>query len=188
MKVLAFERDAATAVVAPPQLTIMPDSALVTGNNPLFIPDFSTRWSVRLYLAFHLCRLGKGISPKFAPRYRDAVSVAVRVIPTDIEELYAAGGSATGLLGAFDNALSIGRWIEIPADGRLTVEADGLSASTTLDDCGVDRCIALLSDYMTLKMGDVVMPVKFPLSAPVIPDTTLTAGLNGEPVVNLRFK
>ena len=58
-----------------------PDSALLLPGRPMFYPDFTGDWQAQLYMAVHINRLGKSVSTKFAPRYYDGASVAVRVEP-----------------------------------------------------------------------------------------------------------
>lgn len=188
MKIMAFDRCGDAAPAVPPRFTLFPDSSLVVGGNPVFVPGFSDKWSATIALAFRVCRLGKCIAPKFAARYRDAVTAAVRIVPTDLKSELEGSGAASGLLGSFDNALTLGTWIPIPDDGRLTLGFEGTEHTFTLDSCAIDSTIALLSNYLTLKMGDVVMPVSLPLPTPVEPGASVAATINGEPVCTTRFK
>lgn len=189
MKVIALEHCGGHTPQCAPRMTLLPDSALVLNGNPVFLPEFSDEWFVRIYLAFRICRLGKGIGAKFASRYRDGVTLAARIIPADIRRDFAAETGADGLLGAFDNALTLGAWQAIPSDGVLRVEVGSAQpVEFSPESCGIDSAIPMLSNYMTLKMGDVVMPVSVPLEIPVKVGDRLELKLNSVDVGAVRFK
>lgn len=165
-----------------PVVDIIPDSALVLHGNPLFIPDFAMRWHARIYLAVHICRLGKAISERFAHRYYDSATLALRAVPeTD--------APSAGLMAAFDNCLLPGAWLELLADaGSLDIAGDGFSV--TVDDFrgAVDRAIADVSRFVTLRTGDMLMPVHFDLPQLLEPDMVIDATINGIPALHARLK
>ena len=65
-----------------PRVDIIPDSAIIRDGKPFFVPNFSSRWKYEAMVAFRSMRLGKNIAPKFAHRYYDAFTLAVRTIPS----------------------------------------------------------------------------------------------------------
>lgn len=188
MKAIAFQHPFGSAPATLPEINIIPDSALVVNNNPLFVPDFDTRWEGRIYPAFRICRLGKCISSRFAPRYYDAVTLSLRAVPAVVAAQL--NGLPDGLLGAFDNCLVPGRWIPIPADGSLKIESPSLHNDISVADLTAiaDAAIADISRYLTLKMGDIIMPGYFDTSLPLVPGSTVSASLNGDCVLSVRLR
>lgn len=141
MKTLMFGSDGSfTGLIA--------DSAMAFSRRPWFVPDFGECWSGIPVLAFRVCRLGKGIAVKFADRYYDAVTVAVRPV---------AGSMLPGAAEAMDGALIVGDWIPLDQrDGDVVISA---GQSRSVYHCGTvtpDEIISRISDFVTLKTGDVI--------------------------------
>ncbi len=187
MKTILCHRLPSQPVTLPPRIEVAPDSALVLPGRPLFIPDFAPGWTGLLYPAFRISRLGKNIGLRFASRYYDAATILLRILPLQTRiELEAANG-AMGLLCAFDNAIALGQWQPIGTDqwevtcGNLTFTVD--PASFLIDDT-----IAQISRFMTLKMGDIVAPCHFPAQLPLSIDSTISVGVSGSTLLDLRLK
>ena len=133
-----------------------PDSALLLPGRPMFYPDFGGDWQARLYLAVHINRLGKSVSVKFAPRYYDGVSVAIRIEPV------ADGIIAPGILSGMDSSITHGEWVafdELSAIPRLVI--NGAETEVTMPDAEmIDSAVSQVSRHTTLRMGDIIL---FPL-------------------------
>ena len=56
-----------------PVIFMKPDSAILKGGKPFFIPDFAERFDYEAELVVRISKLGKNIAPRFAHRYYDAV-------------------------------------------------------------------------------------------------------------------
>ena len=160
MKIIAVNTPAGTPLDrdAAPSVTLYPDSALLTGNRPLFVPDFMTGAAVYAAPALRISRLGKNIAPRFASRYYDSVTVATLI------DIPALGNLAC----AIEGAVATGEWLQ-PADTltiSATVAAEGGDnmITRTLDRFNdtAAEAIAILSRYMTLKMGDIIIPCRLP--------------------------
>lgn len=188
MKTIAFERSVGQQLTTPPAITLIADSAPVAPGNPVFLPQFAGQWQARVYLAFRIGRLGKGISAKFAPRYRDAVTLAMKLQPVDMERQLLMSQLPAGIVGLFDNCVAFGQWGPIAPDANWAVECEGASAAISLEQSQIDRAIQSISSYATLKTGDVIMPIHLGVEFAVSVGDTLAATLNGSPVLNLRFK
>lgn len=154
-------------------IDIHPDSALLLPGRPFFMPEWGEGWTAQIHPALKIGRLGKNIAPKFASRYYDGLTLALRVTLPD-------GNHSQGLLSGMDSTLIIGEWMDATcADSGLKVSvsssaSDGCSVSETVDVTPLrsvaDEIIAGVSEYMTLKMGDVI------LLPPVGPSLPLNEG------------
>lgn len=137
-------------------MRLIADSALLRCNKPLFLDDAS-QWSIKICPAIKISRLGFHIKEKFASRYYDSASAVGICIPA---EWAASPWTAPEVMMARDNCLIEGSWLtldERDATTRLDYGANGLSASVTLGDLGVDKAIAALSCHMTFKTGDILV-------------------------------
>lgn len=134
-----------------------PDSALLRGGKPFFIPDGIGAIRYAVAVAVRVCRLGKSIPERFAHRYYDALTVGI-----DFE----AEGSEVGgdvIRTGFDGAAVIGEWTakEAFVDVRalcVRVAINGIEAPGTLVGSlspRIDEAIAYISRYMTIKTGDI---------------------------------
>jgi len=73
MKVLVYGRTPDAPLSRNQRVDLMPDSAIIKDGKPFFVPPFSERWNYRVGIVARICRLGKNIGRKFAPRYVDGV-------------------------------------------------------------------------------------------------------------------
>lgn len=187
MKAFVMQRHPDAPFTAPAAFTLVPASAYVPAGRPVFLPDWAGAWDAQPLLAIRVSRLGKAIAPGFAHRYYDAMAAGLMLIPRDLlSELHAAS-LPEGLTGAFDGCLQLGPWMPLPqrpvsvacGDSEITVTPEGL---------GADQAVALLSRYLTLKQGDVIAPLLFPLTRSVAPGSTLTVTVDGAEALTTRYK
>lgn len=163
-------------------MTLVADSSVVRRGMPLFVPDFAIGWYLELVPAVVICRLGKSIPERFAHRYYTDMGVAGRLVPGD--------GVPCGALSAgFDGAFCMGSFFPVAAEGRWSVDAAG-HGSLTLDrdDLGIDRSVALVSRYMMLKTGDIIVPCRTGLRISAEIGIRIEATLNGEKALDLKIK
>ncbi len=130
-----------------------PDSALLLPGRPMFYPDFGGDWQACLYLAVHINRLGKSVSEKFAPRYYDGVSPAIRIEPV------ADGSIPQGVLSGMDSSITHGEWIapdELSVLSRLIINGNAVDVTMPNAET-VNRMVSQVSVYTTLRMGDILL-------------------------------
>lgn len=186
MKIIAFNRLPGTPVESFGDIDIIPDSAMILPGRPLFVPDFGAdRWIGKISLAFRINRLGKNISEKFAPRYYDAMSVALRFFPEGMDD----DMTRRGLLSGCDGTFVHGEWVSLPSAG-LTLAISGAGPEMTLSetDIRIDAAISTASRYMTLKTGDIILAAVLPGTIPAVQDTAVTINIDNSPNLILRIK
>ncbi|WP_300503996.1 fumarylacetoacetate hydrolase family protein [uncultured Duncaniella sp.] len=132
-------------------IDIHPDSAMILPGRPFFMPEWGENWVAKMHPAVRIGRLGKNIARKFAARYYDGVTMAFRVTLAD-----AAG--LEGVLSGMDSSLIHGEWLPAECASReLSVGVNGEAFAVGPFAETVDEVIAKVSEYMTLKMGDVIL-------------------------------
>lgn len=158
------ELHAGEALPQEPVIFMKPDSALLKDGKPFFIPDFSEQVDYETELVVRINRLGKNIAERFAHRYYDAVTVGIDFTARDLQRKYRAEGKPWELCKGFDNSAAIGDWI--PVDRFKDVQQ--LNFHLDIDEKTVqrgyagdmlfkiDQIIAYVSQFCTLKIGDLL--------------------------------
>ena len=140
------------------------DSALLKDGKPFFIPDWSQRVDYETELVVRICRLGKGIPARFAPRYYDAVTVGIDFTARDWQEQARQKGLPWEICKGFDGSAVIGQWVEKEKfrDVQALQFHLDINGTTVQQGCTsdmlykIDELIAYISTYFTLKTGDLL--------------------------------
>lgn len=140
------------------------DSALLKDGKPFFIPDFMGRIDYETEVVVRICRLGKSIPERFAHRYYDALTVGIDFTARDLQEQLRKNGQPWDLCKGFDGSAVIGQWVDkekflnintlpfhLDINGRTVQE--GCTADMLYT---IDSLIAYISQYFTLKTGDIL--------------------------------
>ena len=140
------------------------DSALLKDGKPFFIPDFMGRIDYETEIVVRICRLGKSIPERFAHRYYDALTVGIDFTARDLQKQLRANGQPWDLCKGFDGSAAIGQWVDkekflnlntlpfhLDINGRTVQE--GCTADMIFS---IDSLIAYISQYFTLKTGDIL--------------------------------
>ena len=158
------ELDGALYKTEAPVLFTKADSSLLKSGKPFFVPDFMGRIDYEAELVIRICRLGKNIPQRFAHRYYDAVTVGIDFTARDVQQQLREKGLPWDLSKSFDGAAAIGEWVS--KDKFLAVQALrfhlDINGQTVQEGCtadmvfGIDEIVAYISQYFTLKTGDVI--------------------------------
>ena len=158
------ELDGALYKTEAPVLFTKADSSLLKSGKPFFVPDFMGRIDYEAELVIRICRLGKNIPQRFAHRYYDAVTVGIDFTARDVQQQLREKGLPWDLSKSFDGAAAIGEWVG--KDKFLNVQALrfhlDINGHTVQEGCtadmvfGIDEIVAYISQYFTLKTGDVI--------------------------------
>ena len=172
------------------------DSALLKDGKPFFVPDHLGRVDYETELAVRICRLGKGIPERFAHRYYDAVTVGIDFTARDLQERLRAAGQPWELCKGFDGAAAIGTWVDKDSIGdvqaldfHLEINGTTVQEGFTGDMIfGVDRIVSFISQFFTLKTGDIVYTGTPAGAGPVSTDDHITGFLGDRKVLEFNVK
>ena len=147
-----------------PVLFMKPDSALLKDSKPFFIPDFSKQVHYETELVVRICRLGKNIAPRFAHRYYDAVTVGIDFTARDLQNKLRSEGKPWEISKGFDNSAVIGDFVPVSRfkdvqnlNFHLTIDGNKVQEGNTGDMLfKIDDLIAYISQFYTLKIGDLL--------------------------------
>lgn len=140
------------------------DSSLLKDRKPFFIPDELGTIEYEAEIVVRICRLGKSISERFAPRYYDAVTVGIDFTARDLLRKLSQQGLPWDMSKSFDGAAVLGEWVskdKFLDIQRLRFHLD-VNGETKQEGCTsdmiykVDEIISYISRFFTLKTGDLI--------------------------------
>lgn len=186
MNVIIINRTAEEALQTAPTMSLCPGSGVVMpARGPLFIPAWlkGEAW-LRPVVVLRLSRLGKNVERKFASRYYDAMAAGVLMRPTADE------GVPAELASAADSAMALGTWMPLQPERPLTlsVESPATTLTLTRQEVAADDAIVALSRFMTLRMGDLLVPVLPDIKFTAQRDSVLKISLNSIPSLEVKIK
>ena len=190
------ELHANEALPEEPVIFMKPDSALLKDSKPFFIPDFSKQIDYETELVVRINRLGKNIAERFAHRYYDAVTVGIDFTARDLQNNYRAKGLPWELSKGFDNSAAIGDWVPVERfadvnDLHFHLDIDGKTVQNgqTSDMLfKIDQIIAYVSQFCTLKIGDMIFTGTPVGVGPVHIDNHLEGYLENEKVLDFYIR
>lgn len=154
--------------VAEPVFFLKPDTALLRNNDTFYIPSFSNDLHYECELVVKINRIGKCIEERFANRYYDQVALGIDFTARDIQREAQVKGMPWERAKAFDHSAALSpTFISLSELGeagiinslKFKLEINGESrqeGDTSKMLFNVDKIIAYVSQYMTLKIGDLI--------------------------------
>jgi len=171
MKVIAIGRNYAAhakelnnPLPTSPVIFLKPDTAILKENNPFYIPEFSSDIHYELEVVLKVCKAGKHIDEKFAASYFDEVGLGIDFTARDIQNIHKEKGLPWELAKAFDNSAAISHFIPKTQIADLTDLQFELKINGETRQNGntknilfsFEKIIAFVSQYITLKKGDLI--------------------------------
>lgn len=149
---------------APPDVFLKPDTSLLRDNAPFYVPDWAGQFGCAATLVVRISRIGRHIGRQFAHRYYDAVGLGVDFAALDMLCELRRQGAPWAVARSFDYSAAVSAMIpigELPPLGELgfSLSVDG----TPVRECvvgqmrhSVDAVVAYVSQFFTLRMGDLL--------------------------------
>lgn len=181
-----------------PLYFIKPDTSLLRNNDPFFIPSFSKQVDYETELVVKINRVGKCIEERFAHRYYDEVGLGIDFTARDLQREAMAAGHPWEKAKGFDRSAAISP--RVLSLSELGKKVEDLRFQMTLNGevrqvgepknmiFSVDKIIAYVSRYMTLRMGDYIFTGTPAGVGPVKKGDVLRASLEGEELLNFDIK
>jgi 2-keto-4-pentenoate hydratase/2-oxohepta-3-ene-1,7-dioic acid hydratase in catechol pathway len=179
-----------------PVVFLKPDSAILLKQHPFVIPEFSNDIHHEIELIVKICKVGKYIDTKFAHQYYDEISVGVDFTARDLQQKLKEKGLPWEKAKAFDGSAVIGSFIskkvfsslesinfELKNNGK-TVQ----KGNSSLMLWKIDELIAYVSQYFTLKIGDIIFTGTPEGVAVVQPNDVLEGFIENKKVFRINIK
>lgn len=148
-----------------PVIFLKPDTAILLKKQPFFIPDFSEDVHYEVELLVKINKVGKHIQEKFAHKYYEEIGLGIDFTARDLQQKLKDKGLPWEKAKAFDGAAVLGeKWINKNSFGDLNNINFSLLRNADVVQNGntgmmlwkVDEIIAYISQFFTLKIGDVI--------------------------------
>jgi 2-keto-4-pentenoate hydratase/2-oxohepta-3-ene-1,7-dioic acid hydratase in catechol pathway len=171
MKIIAIGRNYAehakelnNPVPTVPVIFMKPDTALLKDNKPFYHPEFSSDIHHEIEIVLKICKEGKHIAEKFASNYFEEIALGVDFTARDIQQKHKEKGLPWELAKAFDNSAPVSKFIAksnfndlTKLNFRLAVNGNVVQSGNTKDLLfSFEKIIAFVSQYITLKKGDLI--------------------------------
>lgn len=171
MKIIAIGRNYAAhakelnnEVPTKPVIFLKPDTAVLKDNKPFYIPDFSNDIHFELEVVLKVCKEGKHIAEKFAANYYDEIGLGIDFTARDIQSQHKEKGLPWELAKAFDNSAAISSFLPKSDFVDLYNLGFELKVNDTTRQNGhtsnllfsFEKIITFVSQYITLKKGDLI--------------------------------
>jgi acylpyruvate hydrolase len=171
MKIIAIGRNYAehakelnNPVPAVPVIFMKPDTALLKDNKPFYHPEFSQDIHHEVEIVLKISKEGKHISEKFAAGYFMEIALGVDFTARDIQSKHKEKGLPWELAKAFDNSAPVSTFLPKATfadlyniNFNLDINGETRQQGNTKDLLfSFERIIAFVSEYITLKKGDLI--------------------------------
>ena len=171
MKIIAIGRNYAehakelnNPVPTVPVIFMKPDTALLKDNKPFYHPEFSQDVHHEIELVLKVCKEGKHINEKFAGNYFDEIGLGIDFTARDIQNKHKEKGLPWELAKSFDGSAPVSTFIPkadfedlYNIDFKLDINGETRQIGNTKDLIfSFERIIAFVSQYITLKKGDLI--------------------------------
>ncbi len=179
-----------------PVVFLKPDSAILLKQHPFVIPEFSNDIHHEIEIIVKISKVGKYIDAKFAHKYFDEISVGIDFTARDLQDQLKAKGLPWEKAKAFDGSAVIGDFIKKTTFNSLEnlnfeLFNNGISVqkSSSLHMMWkIDELIAYVSQFFTLKIGDVIFTGTPSGVAKVSENDVLEGFLEGNKLFRINIK
>ena len=143
---------------------LKPDTAISPKGHPFFIPDYSNNIQYEVELVIKINKLGKHIEERFAHKYYQEIGLGIDFTARDIQQELKNQGLPWEKAKGFDGSAVISRSfinknelnldnIHFSLQKNKEVVQEGQSKNMLFN---FDKIIAYLSQFYTLKIGDLI--------------------------------
>ena len=179
-----------------PVVFMKPDSAVLLKQHPFVLPEFSNEVHHEIELIVKINKVGKYIEPKFAHKYYDEISVGIDFTARDLQDQLKAKGLPWEKAKAFDGSAVIGEFVskeqfssledvnfELLKNGEIAQKGN-----SSLMLWKIDELVAYVSQFFTLKIGDIIFTGTPEGVAAVQPNDVLEGFLEGQQLFRIQVK
>ena len=146
-----------------PVVFLKPDSAILPKNNPFFIPPFSNDVHHEVEVLVKINKVGKHIASRFAHKYYDEIGLGIDFTARDVQAQCKAKGLPWEKAKAFDGSAIVGQFFPKEEFDLENLSFQLLKNDEVVQDGNTkamlwktDELISYVSEYFTLKKGDII--------------------------------
>jgi 2-keto-4-pentenoate hydratase/2-oxohepta-3-ene-1,7-dioic acid hydratase in catechol pathway len=148
-----------------PVFFLKPETALLRNNQPFFYPDFTKNLHYETELVLRIGRIGRSIPEQFAARYISAIGLGIDFTARDMQDECRKRGLPWEIAKGFDCSAPVSPDFILPGDFRdirdinFHLELNGVTVQEGNSSSLIfpfSRIIAYVSQFITLKIGDLI--------------------------------
>jgi 2-keto-4-pentenoate hydratase/2-oxohepta-3-ene-1,7-dioic acid hydratase in catechol pathway len=147
-----------------PVVFLKPDSAVLLKQHPFVIPEFSDDIHHEVEILVRINKVGKYIDAKFAHNYYDEIGLGIDFTARDLQAKLKEEGLPWEKAKAFDGSAVIGNFLSkknfsSTENINFELKSNGISVqkgNTSHMLWKIDELIAYVSQFFTLKIGDII--------------------------------
>jgi len=146
-----------------PVIFTKPDSAILLNNDPFFYPPFSNSIHHEVEVVVKIKKAGKNIQEKFAHKYYDEIGLGIDFTARDIQSELKQKGLPWDLAKGFNGSAPLSKFVSKEkyklGDLNFNLEVNGENrqiGNTAKMIYSFDYIISFVSQYFTLKIGDLI--------------------------------
>lgn len=179
-----------------PVVFMKPDSAVLLKQHPFVIPEFSDDIHHELEIIVKINKVGKYIDAKFAHKYYDEIGVGIDFTARDLQQKLKDKGLPWEKAKAFDGSAVIGEFLpknNFSSLENLTFELTKNGETVQKGNSShmlwkIDELISYVSQYFTLKIGDIIFTGTPEGVGIVKPEDVLEGFLEGHKLFRIHVK
>jgi len=179
-----------------PVVFMKPDSAVLLKQHPFVIPEFSEDIHHELEVIVKINKVGKYIEPKFAHKYYDEIGVGIDFTARDLQQKLKDKGLPWEKAKAFDGSAVIGDFVsksDFKSLDNLNFELTNNGVTVQKGNTSymlwkIDELIAYVSQFFTLKIGDIIFTGTPEGVTVVRPNDVLEGFLEGNKLFRIQVK
>lgn len=178
-----------------PVVFLKPDSAILPRKNPFFIPPFSNDVHYEVEVLVKINKVGKHIDAKFAHKYYDEIGLGIDFTARDVQAKCKEKGLPWEKAKAFDGSAVVGEFyakeefdlenLQFQLYKNDEIVQDG---NTNAMLWKTDELISYVSQYFTLKKGDIIFTGTPAGVGKVLENDVLKGVIQGKEAFNIRVK
>ena len=147
-----------------PVLFLKPDTSILQKNHPFYIPHFSSNIDYEAEVLIRINRIGKHIQAKFSHKYYEEISLGVDFTARIVQNQLKSNGLPWEKSKSFDGSALIGEWFKKNEFENINALSFNLKVNNRVVQYGntsemlwkIDDLISYISQYFTLKIGDII--------------------------------
>ena len=147
-----------------PVVFLKPDSSVIAKNQNFIIPSFSNEIHHEVELVIKINKVGKHIDKSFSHKYYDEIGLGIDFTARDIQNNLKEKGHPWEKSKAFDNSCMVGNFLKKEKIEDISKIEFSLKKNNEVVQSGcsndmlwkIDELISYVSQYFTLKIGDLI--------------------------------
>lgn len=179
-----------------PIFFLKPETSLLQKNQAFFYPEFSEDIHYETEIVLKINKVGKHIEEKFASSYYDELSIGIDLTARDLQANCKKKGLPWEIAKGFDGSAPLGKFI----DKSQFQDINNLNFSLKINDeirqlgntkdmiFSFDKIIAYISQFLTLKIGDLIYTGTPEGVGPIKIGDYFEAFIGKEKILDLRIK